>query len=85
LIWGEIKKIKVKKIHPKKGVNLRLKKTISNYKLDTSHINPKLPSLFVLCGSRVAERLQQVLEASETYALEISQSVLQFWDSTGQD
>ena len=44
--------MKVKEIHPKKQVKFKLKNTQSKYTIKTAHTDPKLPALFVFCGSR---------------------------------
>ena len=44
--------MRVKKIHPKSRVSSDLKKTKCKYKIDTTPTDPKLPGLFVFCGSR---------------------------------
>ena len=48
--------MKVQKIHPKRGVNVKLKSVKSKYTIDTSHTDPKLPSMFVFCGSRSSSK-----------------------------
>ena len=44
--------MKRKKIHHSSGVNLELKKHKSKYVIQTERDDPKLPALFVFCGSR---------------------------------
>ena len=44
--------MKVKEIHPKKQVKFKLKNTKSKYAINTGPTEPKLPALFVFCGSR---------------------------------
>jgi predicted ATPase len=44
--------MKIKPIHPRRKVNLRLKNALSKYAIPTDKEDPKLPGLFVFCGSR---------------------------------
>ena len=44
--------MKVKEIHHKKQVKFKLKNTQSKYSIKTAPTDPKLPALFVFCGSR---------------------------------
>ena len=44
--------MKVKEVHPKKQVKFKLKNSKSKYFINTAPTDPKLPGLFVFCGSR---------------------------------
>ena len=44
--------MRVKEIHAKKQVKFKLKNTQSKQKINTAPTDPKLPGLFVFCGSR---------------------------------
>ena len=44
--------MKVKEVHPKKQVKFKLKNCKSKYVINTAQTDPKLPGLFVFCGSR---------------------------------
>ena len=44
--------MRVKEMHPKKQVKFKLKNVQSKYKINTAPTDPKLPALFVFCGSR---------------------------------
>ena len=44
--------MRLKKIKRKKGVQLNLQQSTSKYVIETAANDPKLPALFVFCGSR---------------------------------
>ena len=44
--------MRLKKIKTKKGVQLNLHQSTSKYVIETAANDPKLPALFVFCGSR---------------------------------
>ena len=44
--------MRLKKIKRKKGVQLNLNQSTSKYVIETAANDPKLPALFVFCGSR---------------------------------
>jgi pantothenate kinase-related protein Tda10 len=44
--------MKIKRIHTRKKVRLNLKNGLSKYPIPTAKEDPKLPGLFVFCGSR---------------------------------
>ena len=51
--------MRIKKLR-KSVVDLNLKTSKNKYALDTAPEDPKLPALFVFCGSRGVERLMPV-------------------------